>query len=300
MYPEQLYRKMLADAEVTPPGAIWQAISTQLDELTISQNENLPNRLANAEILPPADAWQSIELRLNEVQAFQDSAAMSSIPDLSKWALPLPLVQTGGDEAVTEPNMEEGAVIPMRTSRRPVWLAAASVLVLALLTLVWRQTMQKGYRFDTASQKIEPVKKVPQQIAPTVPQNSEDDPEYSYDANSQEYLVEGINPEANDAARANEAKKDGALVTRPLADDSPVSPKLYVLATLPDGKTVLMSKRIASMLQSKQLTVDEHALLINSRLDNWRTMVDNWLLQNGHPADLSDPVSLARFLDSHR
>jgi hypothetical protein len=230
----------------------------------------------------------------------QAADTFTRIPDLSKWALPLPLVQLSSNDAAPEALETPPPVIDIRKKRWPVWASAAAVLVLVLLALVWRQTMQSGYRFDTASQKIEPVKKAPQNNNPSIQQFGEDNSEYSYDANSQEYLVEGISPEAGDAAKAEKAKSDGALVTRPLAEDDRLSPGLYVLATLPDGKTVVMSKRIASLLQSNQLTVDEHALLINSRLQNWRNMVDTWLLENGHPADLSDPVSLAQFLDKHR
>jgi hypothetical protein len=294
VYPEQLYKKMLADAEVTPPEGVWYAIGARLNELVIGKEDNSTYRLAEAEMAPPAEAWQAIERRLGEVQT------PTHIPDLSKWALPLPLVQNSNDDVASEAIESLPPVIDIRKKRWQAWASAAAVLVLVLLALVWRQTLQSGYRFDTATEKIEPVKKSPSGTTPSMQQYGEDDPEYSYDANSQEYLVEGISAEAGNAAKANQAKTEGALVTRPLAEDDRLSPGLYVLATLPDGKTVLMSKRIATLLQSNQLTVDEHALLINNRLQNWRSMVDNWLLENGHPADLSDPVSLAQFLDKHR
>jgi hypothetical protein len=297
VYPEQLYKQILADAEVTPPEGIWYTINTLLDEMALGRGHHSANRLSEAEIAPPADAWQALERRLTEMQA---ADAATRIPDLSKWALPLPLVQSNSNDDAPQPIQTPVPVINIRKKRWPAWASSAAGLLLLLLALVWRQTMHSGYRFETAFVKIEPVKKAPQSITPYLQQYGEDDSEYSYDANSQEYLVEGISSGAEDAAKIDKAKAEGALATRPLAEDARLSPGLYVLATLPDGKTVVISKRIAAMLQSNQLTVDEHAMLINSRLQNWRSMVDSWLLENGHPVDLSDPVSLAQFLDKHR
>src|SRR6185436_10063609 len=55
--------KRLYDMEVTPPAAVWEKLSVNIDE--INADNSFAQKILDAELTPPATAWQNISIAIN-------------------------------------------------------------------------------------------------------------------------------------------------------------------------------------------------------------------------------------------
>jgi len=56
-------QKRLYDMEVTPPAAVWEKLSVNIDE--INADNSFAQKILDAELTPPATAWQNISIAIN-------------------------------------------------------------------------------------------------------------------------------------------------------------------------------------------------------------------------------------------
>ena len=56
-------QKKLYDMEVTPPAAVWEKLSVNIDE--INADNSFAQKILDAELTPPATAWQNISIAIN-------------------------------------------------------------------------------------------------------------------------------------------------------------------------------------------------------------------------------------------
>ena len=59
-------QKRLYEMEVTPPRAVWEKLSVNIDE--INEDNRLAKKVLNVDLLPPAGVWEKIDSTINVVE----------------------------------------------------------------------------------------------------------------------------------------------------------------------------------------------------------------------------------------
>src|SRR6185503_2978887 len=59
-------QRRLYDMEVTPPDAVWQKLSLNIDE--INEDNRVAQKVLNAELTPPAGVWEKIDSTINFIE----------------------------------------------------------------------------------------------------------------------------------------------------------------------------------------------------------------------------------------
>ena len=88
-------QKRLYEMEVTPPRAVWEKLSVNIDE--INEDNRLAKKVLNVDLLPPAGVWEKIDSTINVVEEKKDpkKGIVINLKKLAVAALFIGLIATG-------------------------------------------------------------------------------------------------------------------------------------------------------------------------------------------------------------
>jgi len=119
-------QRRLYEMEVTPPQAVWEKLSLNIDE--INEDNRIAKRLFTIELAPPATAWEKLTLNLNEIN--EDNRVANKIlnaevtPPAGAWEK----INSSINVVEELPVQKKGTVIKFRK------LTVAATLIAVILT----------------------------------------------------------------------------------------------------------------------------------------------------------------------
>jgi len=295
----------LYNLEITPPDAVWNKISAELDDAELSSR--FPSALYALEEAPPAQAWQNIAAALDEPTFESAYAAKLSVIEVTPPATTWNKIQRALDT-------EHEAAIPDHRRLSPLLKYAAAAVITGLLAWAGYSLLNNKKEMETVAKKDPPA--VPEKkntiVIPTeeaamnepvvasdrTNSTSTDDDarnEAALEASKKTYAKLDINTNSKIKEAANfYFGKSGTTRDLDFGNENSIpshkkDTDRYIMLMTPDGNIIRMSKKLSNMICC--VSGEEQDEECKDQMKKWQEKMAN--SSAGHsPGNLIDILSL--------